>query len=243
MKTIVVLVLIASGIGSSLSEVSDETFMEKLNDKLKYNEYASWWEQLLERFFYPSFDRKCILDRYKEKNITEILIADDRSHVIFLSVATTCSSKLDLLLETVFDLVMSLHPLVKAFIDDSQFDEYLQMLICANRHAVESNILDSSVYDFKHEVSPQNQGECNDLIDLTNDLISDSRLKIRKETERPCSIRIASTVEKILIKNVLLVQVELTEQHKNQERSTFVMQTRQVLQDILTCALQNPRPN
>jgi hypothetical protein len=207
--------------------------MKNLEDKLKYNEYASWWEQILERLFYPTFDRMCILDRYKEKNIIERIS----------SVAFTCSSKTDLLLETLFDVVMSLHPLIKAYIDDSQYDKYLQMLICANSHAIDMNILDPSVYDFKHEVSAENQDECNDLIDLKNEWISKMRVDIRKQTKRPCSIRIASAVEKILIKIVLLVQVELTEQQKNQERSTFVMQTRQVLQDILTCALQDPKPN
>jgi hypothetical protein len=263
MKSIVVWVLIASGIGSSLSEISEESFINVLNDLKTAEGPDDLGSQILHIFIKPSFDSKCVYDRCNERNITERIFEelniatskqksngeripsdnDEAADFVMLSILFTCSSKLDVLLETVFDIAMSFNPLVKAFIDDSSYDEYLQMLNCANSHAVDSNILDSSAYDFKHEVPPQNQDECNEWIDLKNEWISGQRLRFRKYTGRPCSIRIASAVEKILIKNVLLVQVELTEQQKNQERSTFVMQTRQVLQDILTCALQNPRPN
>jgi hypothetical protein len=245
MKTIVVLVLIASGISSSVSEISDEAFMKRLNDVLEFFFYLDLKIAITQHLLYPSFDRQCILDKYKEKNMTE-RIPSDRSEadgVMFWSVAFTCSSKLDILLETAFDMLMSHHPLIKAFFADPAYDKYLQLLICANSHAVDSNILDSSVYDFKHEVSPQNQDECNDLIDRKNEWISEMRAEIRKQSKRPCSIRIATSMKQILVKNVLLVQVDLTDQQKNQEKSSLVKQTRQVLQDILTCSLQNPRPN
>lgn len=229
---------------------NDEAGIQKISETIERigKNANSMEEKIPFHFFRDSVDKTCMLNKYKDRNITDKLMSDSfvndgATQFIFYDTAIICSTHADALAESAFNVIMSPHILVQALINDSKYSKYTDMLTCANGYAVENNILDASVYDINHQVLEKNQEACDDLLEEKNQFTLTLATKVREAFERPCVLRVYQELEKLLIRTVLLVQVELSEEQKQNEKLDFIKKLRKLLDNFLVCLMQRKRKN
>lgn len=237
--------------GASSLVVSDETALTNIIETIEA--VGKLMRRTEEKFLFnivsKAADENCMLNKYKTKNLTSHIPTGElvktgmnqSTEVMFFNIGLICSTKTDSVLKTIFDVAMSLHSLLKSVIEDSKYHEYVHILHCANNHAVETNILNTSIYNFDHNVKENFEEFCDDFVEEKNLLVSRLRSEIRSESKRPCSMKVVADIEKIVIKTVLLIQIEMTDDQRNQERMSFMKTARKILENALSCTTQKPR--
>jgi hypothetical protein len=232
--------------------LSDNDFMQRITENIEMarGKARQGSGKAFVSILANSLDKKCMLNQYLKHNITDMIPRKDMmqvegferelSQIVFMDAAVMCSSKLYALLDYTFENLMTHRILVEAFIEDPEMKEYKEMLTCANNYAVKNGIMDPQVYDLKHELTSEMDELCEDYVEQAKYTILSFKMMVREEFNRSCSAKIVSKMEKLVLKNMLLLQVDLADDQKRMEKKMFVKNVRQILEDIMKCAAQEP---
>jgi len=239
LSTAILLTIISTPSNAAEVNAADKVALKKINDLLeKFKEKGSMNHQLspVVAVIAKSFDEECMLEKYKEHNFAELVPTDEMMAVgglrpiaamsAFIDVALLCNNKTDALLKFMFENYMSHEVLFKAFIGEPEFKHYADVLKCANKHAIEMKLLDPSMFDIDVEMTEE---KCKEMIVTSNAQLIQS---VEKQTQKNITA-IAFEVEEFALKYGLLIQVELTQEQKIEERAKFVMDAHKILEDIL----------
>lgn len=63
--------------------------------------------------------------------------------------------------------------------------------------------------------------------------------EVHENFDKPCALTALSDFEKLIFKYILMVQVELTDAQKKQEKTNLVLEMHRFMGKILKCASQN----
>jgi hypothetical protein len=209
---------------------------------------------LISSLFLKKIDRECILSEFKKHNFVNQIpsaqvnvesLTNPRvknqplSEFVLMFFAGTCYKNLDVLLEYAFESFMTINILFKTFINEPEFKLWFaDKLKCASSYAVSHNILDPKVYNFDYDISEGEKNACESfknearkMIDgATNgffDVVTDNK---------ECYKNIFTNFENYLLRYSLLVQVELTDEQKRQERTSFISDFHKYVEDFVSCA-------
>lgn len=196
--------------------------------------------------FLRSVDKDCIVKEVEKNDLVEAinLLGTKKGGekslletvMVLGFIAHTCSSKSDVHLSYAFDILMSHHGLLKAYIDEPELKEYADMLACANNYAVKHDILDPKVYTFNYELNDEQEESCMEWTEQASMIISEAKLATREKFSRACAIKVVDKINNFVLKYVLLIQVDMTVEQKQQERINFIEDHRRITDDVLQCA-------
>lgn len=209
-----------------------------------------------------SVDKNCIRDHFKENNMTSILVEGQgekldeayelfRTHRLnskevffsFHSTLALCSSKLDNFLEFVFDNLITYHTLYKAFINELELNNYTSYIYCINKFAVDSKIIEETIYDTKLKLGDNKDELCLETTLIIHATFSKMKIELRKDLERICSINNFDEIIRYLLKTFILIQVDLTWEQQKHERENFIKNTREILNNINECLSKGHKSN
>lgn len=226
---------------------SDEDLLKMLDhffDKLKAEKRdRSNPGNMIRNIYLKSIDRQCMLDHYKKNNMIEKMpgkvnvdIHDDFSwKMILFSFATMCSNKLDLALDFAFDNLQSHHKLLNALKDDEDLKEYFEVLECVNGYALSKGVLDPAV----HKVSHKDDEACGRTSVEIRSMTLSMQRDILETIQRPCSLTLFSAFENMILRQMILVQMDLSAEQKNQEKMSLIKEAREFLNQITVCAARD----
>lgn len=116
-----------------------------------------------------TIDAQCVVDAYKNHDMVQrfpfspIKNNSEPRLLAFVVSCVMCSKKADAFNEFQFEIIQSFRVLYRAFIaDDPEYEEFNDMLTCANKYAVEINILDPKLFKFSFEVKPEKMSQCSE---------------------------------------------------------------------------------
>jgi len=195
----------------------------------------------LARSLLRSIDTQCVFDFYKTSNMTHQLPSSPISENIpptlvkFVMASMLCSSKLKAFEDFQFEFVMSFGVLLKAFIDDPEFETFSDMLTCTNKYGVDKKYLDPNAYKFNYEVKPEKMSLCNDWIEMAQSALYMYMSQLEIITGEKCLEYLGEKTEASLLKTIMLIQVDLSEAQKLLERENSFEDTRDVVKAVTTC--------
>lgn len=249
--TLQVLEILANGNESSIEArdifiSKDDAFKAKITNTLEdfRNSSDKVNESFINSAIVSSIDVNCMLNEYKKFNLTDKIntenVTDDSEmtflKIIFWDVAAICSSKTDKLLEFAFENLMTLNILWKSFNDDTELKVYKDLFTCVNNFSIANGYWDNEVYPVTHDMSNETAQLCTEWISswaFIDFVIDGITLQV---FNRSCSTSIYKQTELLVMKTVLLVQVELKEPEKIKEKTKFLENTHKVMEEILTCS-------
>lgn len=195
----------------------------------------------LTRSLLRSIDTQCVFDFYETNNMTGQLPLSPLHENIpptlmkFVLASMLCSSKLRAIEDFQFELMMSFRLLVRAFIDDPEFELVSDMLTCANKYGVDNKYLDPKAYKFNYEVEPGKLSLCNDWAGMALSALRMSMSQAGSFTGDKCLEYLDDKTVASLIKTIMLLQVDLSEAQKSLERQNAFEDTREAVGAVITC--------
>ena len=200
-----------------------------------------------------SIEQYCTLNKYKEHNFMsemltrEVLDLNTRetgeidAQLVFLHFAMSCSSKLDALLEFIFDYAFFFTDLIDAFRDDEPFKGCLDDLSCYNNYAVRSKWIDTKVYtEFEYNLINKTEEECDykiqKLIELANEVSEETLGNIGRKDLICLQNEIVSTAIKIFFKYVILIPANRGVEQKTNAKKNFLNDFKGPLNQLLVCS-------
>lgn len=247
----VLLVLISFLAISSTTKVSENEKITQI-----FSEIRQIDNETVQNLFYSplvnSVDVNCMVDQYEKYNLTESLIekisfnSENSEEIfktlIFFDIAAICSAKLDPILDFNFDNFLTFKILIDAFIDDRELKTYKDALICVNNLTITQGLWDNQLHPLSltSQLTNETEEKCNEYFGVW--LITDMAVEsaVVQMFNRSCSLSILKEVETLALKTAMLLQVNLTELQKTQERKNFTENIHKILESILTCASQPP---
>jgi hypothetical protein len=203
-------------------------------------------EKLIGKIAINSIDKSCMVQKYKEGNLLKYVgdeyfdedsLEGDDAMGAFLGIALQCSNKVDVLAKFVFENYMTFHILFKPLIDEPAIENYTSYVWCVNKYAVDNHFMEDTVYDQKVRLAHDDDELCDEFMEVAKAMTAGFKLAFRKEFERTCAIKTLAHAEKVLIRNILLVQFDLTFEQKYEERDRFVKEVHRFIENFLHCAV------
>ena len=213
------------------------------------------------RAILKSIDQNCMLKKYKEdKLLSEMLTREalntssssDKeidAKLVFFNITISCSSKLDALLEFVFDFAFTFTDLMNAFRDDEPFKRYIDDLPCYNNYAVRNNWIDTNVHTkFEYNLITKTEEECDQKIQRLRRLanvVLEVKLGVllvvigQYDPESCLRKKIILTAEKIFFKYAILIPTNISFKQKKNARMNFVNDIKDALNQVLICITTN----
>ena len=240
-----------------------EVLLEKSRDSVS----EKLGEKFLAKFIIDSIDKECTYNKLNESNLIKAIFNErqERNYmgysrystsrynnrgrynsqdntetekiVSFATVMALCSTRFNLIAEYLFENLMVNNMLVTSIVDDPSLSNYTSLIWCANKYAIHNHMLESTIYDHKLKVAADNEESCDDFMESAKYVLSGLKLKLRKDFERPCVFNIFTHVEKVAIRTLLLLQINLTAEQKKQERDIFVAEIRKFVEESLACSM------
>jgi hypothetical protein len=214
---------------------------ELLQGRLRRDE-----EKLIAKIMVNSIDKSCMLKKYKEGNWLKYVgdeyfdgysLEGDDAHGAFFGIALQCSNKVDVLAKFVFDNYMTFHILFKPLMDEPALKNYTSYVWCVNKYAVDNHFMQDTVYGQKVKLAYDDDELCDEFMEVAKAMTAGFKLFLRKEAERTCAIKTLAHAEKVLIRNILLVQFDLTFEQKHEERDRFVKEVDRFIDNFLHCVV------
>lgn len=133
---------------------------------------------------------------------------------------------------------MTSNVLVRGFFDDPVLEEYTDMLICANNFSISNGYWNNEIYPLRYEMTNEKSEKCKDSMGAA--LFVDFILKgiTLQIFNRSCSISVLKQTFLVTLRTILLMEVELTNDQKTQEKISFVENIHQIMENILICTSQ-----
>jgi hypothetical protein len=259
LSLVVLFAVVAVVFSAPSSDESEENVIvvddaKKLSNFIDFVRNEIKGEKMKEKVFYPillnSVDQSCMLTQYQKFGLVEMIPDSpqnnrhtrfsDEQMFIAANIAAMCSSKNYDILDFIFENLWTSKILLKAFINEPELKDIKDMMTCANNYAVTNGIIDPAVNPIKHELAHDLEDKCEELTTIAKVAISGFKLKVREASKRVCSFKIVDDLEKFVLKNVLLLQVDMTEGQKNVMKKNFVKDVRLIMEKMLTCAAKEP---
>lgn len=223
--------------------------MEDLQKKIASGELRPPQSHLL-TICMRSIDTKCMretqeLHKFKDiyielankisdwKSLTEI----QKNEFISIQVLTSfrCSNKLKPISRFIFDFVQSFGPIVRAFVNETELVEYKNELKCANNYAVKKKLWDIVKYPVEYELNVNELAKCD--AEITQFKAEIQRITFNHlNTNKECMKQAVEDTIDSLLKVVLLMQVEMTSEQRNQEVERFHGGIIELYDRRVTCA-------
>jgi hypothetical protein len=226
---------------TNLTETKISDFIDFLKNETRRGDKKTLFLTLIN-----SVDKKCMLMQYQNFGLLEKIPEspyerlDDFKMIVAADIAAMCSSKGYDILDFFFENIWTHKILLKAFINEPEMKKYKDMMTCANNYAVNNNIIDPTMYPIKHEVNEELMDKCDEFVTIANEHVSYVKMALREKTQRICSVKMVDDVEKFVLKNMLMLQVDVTEAQKNSLKKAFIKDFRQIMEKILKCAAKEP---
>lgn len=180
-------------------------------------------------------DRNCMLAIAKKHNLMELVSGNDLVNKISLDVILTsavlCSRLIDVEFDYFFDLLMTHHGLLKAYLEEPELKEYADKMTCLGQFAIEHHILDPKVYAFKYELDDEEEEE----ICMTSTERMERMWQNQMLLSNSCSKKLAEQFRFFAVKYILLVQVEMKDDQRQQERKNFNKALKEFLENRIQC--------
>lgn len=146
---------------------------------------------------------------------------------IYIGTALSCSTKFNLIADYVYEFLMMQNVLYKALENETnrQIKKNMDIFPCANRFAINENIVDSQQYQLPTD---------GDLVDCDQMTEMFKGWAIESGNESCCS-KNSKLFMRHFTKYFLLIQVEMTPEQKQLERKNFERDAREVVTNIKTC--------
>lgn len=208
-----------------------DNFFQNVQESLRSNPIVS--------VIAKSFDTNCMIKEFKKHHSIDYIYngAGARDSAVLISTtAALCSSKLDVHVDYIFDTLMIHHALLTTYFEDPEFKEYSEWLTCANNYAVEHKILDPTVYNFTYKLEGLQEEICMELVEQVNMFEAVGKMEARRFFERNCAMKFVPQLRNFILKYVLLIQVDLTVDQRQQERINFNKDFKTILTNMLECA-------
>lgn len=198
-----------------------------------------------------SVDMNCAVEQLRKPKeikdtLNEILNVEGRNRTskeetslvyILLKISIPCSNKSRPVSDFVFDALMSLGHLVRAFKDEPEIQKYTKTpLKCLNAYAVKNKLINAAEYpiDYKLNSETDETETCTELfafaIGLLNEFMDDEpecmKVFIRKRVDN-------------WLRAILLLQVKLTPEQRKIESDRWFNDEMELIKNEGTCALQS----
>lgn len=233
---------------SEISAISsDDNILDGINKILTRTRgnLENNFEKTIYNVIVKSLDKQCMVDQYKLFNLIDAVpneenirgIKSGKTIAVFFDIVTLCSSKTDVLLEYAFKNLMTHQILLKAFIDDPALKEFSTMLKCANKYAVDRKILDPSTLNLEYTFDTEKEeADCAEMIEQYQMILLLYVDDFRRAFGSTCTI--ISEAEKLVVKYVLKIQIDMSSEQKSSEKKSLVEEAHIILKDFLRCAAQ-----
>ena len=230
---------------TEITPVTDEKTMKYVNEMFDSLANPSGPKEELMKDILDGIDRKCIFNQYKKYNFEDQVFSKENermknsevSKIAVIIFATQCDTSVDALLEYFFENFMTFRILYKAFADEPEIKDYIDRVRCLSAYAVNHKIVDTTTYTFKTEVdnSERCEAEKQMIRGLADEFISDTITQLEAGDSQDCLQKSMTTAENYILRNALLIQIDLTDEQKVTERQNFVKDMHKLLEDVIHC--------
>jgi hypothetical protein len=236
-------------------EVDNVAKISNYIDSLRIEKPRKKSDKIISSVFLNSLDQNCILANYQKNGIVDKIptprrfsfrrksypttaeeVEEDLKPMIFFSIAVECSSKTDDILEFFFENLWTSKILLKAFINEPEMKDIKDMMTCANNYAVTNGIINPAVYQINFEVTDDFKDQCLEWVNASEKSIISYKKQVLRDSQRDCSRKIVDSSVNFAIKNVLLLQVDMTEEGKSLVKKSFLEEFHQIFEKITKCA-------
>lgn len=226
-------------------EITENTPMDDVITLLKFindNERKMLWVVNM-------VDKQCVVDKYSDLKLLAYIpsetnkidlkkITSERnlSTMMFTLVIVMCNRRFDAFMDYAFENLMTTHILYNAMKDEPEFKTYSDMITCANYHAETKNMTDVNTYNLNFKIDDQKQ--CDEWIAQAKTFkkyVTDDYYKNEEGFDVGCVDTVADSLEELLLKQILLMQVELPTEQKKEKRIHFKESFSTILDSFLVC--------
>lgn len=195
--------------------------------------------------------KECIIASYKKHSSLDMIPtaqnlaklptkkAKTKAGITFFVALASCYKKGDVILEYIFESFMTNGILIRAFIDEPAFKKHADFVACANYYSTKNHFWDPKEYNFTPK--PVSDEDMCDEITAMGDLAfiqaaQDAYSSVFAEDyNKKCYRGVALKLKAFVVKTVVLLQVEMTDDKKREERAHFVKDFYAILEDFVTC--------
>lgn len=222
--------------------------------KENYKKGLSDFKKILNTKFFPkagdyfgiierTIDYDCVaekLEKYKLREELADIVANTSGFIetnrlkevfyVFVKPVPKCfSMSRSIISNTLFDLIMSLGHIVRAFKDEPELAEYMDQFKCANNYAYEMNLLDASVYPFIYAEVPT----CGELWKKVCGEIKSA------SGNDACLEETALNSIEFIIRTILLTQFKLKPEQYQKESDCFFNGYNEIADKAGLCGFRN----
>lgn len=258
-KFCILFALIAVAVSKSIDTNEISTERDELEEKIRqgFNQTTEILNTIMGNsmigsvlaIFERSIDMTCAANELKnpkemeESLISNLLITEDRSEkdemqlaYILLKVALPCSTKLRPVSDFLFDAIMSFNHLVRAFKDEQELKTIAQNIRCVNNYAARKGIIDPAIYPIDHELKSETDDEeiCKELESELMQMLDEDM-----EDEPECQKKLVRKNIDIMLRTLLLVQLQLTPEQHKAESDRFYNSEIELIRTEGTCGLES----
>lgn len=199
--------------------------------------------------FMKSVDKRCMLNEYKKRSLFNQLLNKNAfngkmavvANAALFNTAAMCSNKTDAILTFMFENLMTFELLVRAFVDDPTYKEYADIVTCANSYAFEKRIINPRANNINHTLREGTVKICMTLIRRVDSLTERLKLQVPQYFKSECPVKLFGIAKRFIVKNILLVQVQLNQEQKLHERNNFIADARKIMEEIVECVHQEAK--
>lgn len=195
--------------------------------------------------------KECILSSYKKHSSVDMIPSaqnlrkfatkkeEIKTKITFLATLISCYRKGEVILEYVFESFMTNGIIIRAFIDEPAFKEPADIVACANYYAVKNHLWNPKEYNFTPK--PVRDEDMCDEMTAMGDLIFIQTVQegyssvFAEEYNKKCYRGVALKLKEFIVKTVMLLQVEMTDDKKREEREHFVKDFYVMIEDFVSC--------
>lgn len=166
--------------------------------------------------------------------------------MMYAGVGVLCSNKLRPIEEFIFDALMAVGHLVRAFKDEPELEKYFFYLRCANKVAIDKKYWDFADYQLNTQLSGLETGICEDFTNMLEEAIQEKIKEGIKSPDGEDEIKLSecrqNTIKDslpFLIKYLLLTQVELTPEAQEAEKENFIATHSKLSEQSLKCVMDD----
>lgn len=242
---------------NSIFAKNEKVFKKDFKNILSSQRVKDAIGQLLFDIFSDSIGKKCANQKTNKLNFSSDFLAyingaegEEKekitSAVVYISVGLMCSNKVRPFKEFVFDAVMSVGHLVRAFVNEPLLEDYMLYLRCANKYAVDNNIWDNSTYPVNTRLSEDEHFVCDMSLSEIKELIKDQEINSKIGQSKfgnldkieECNKKAQEETMKFWLRTVLLTQVELTAEARETEKQKYIAQSDELTEEGFNCLSQ-----
>lgn len=121
--------------------------------------------------------------------------------------------------------------------NETEFESSADILKCANKYAADNKIFsDDEIKNLNISMDKESSEKCNAQIEAAKHaLFKDVHLFATSESNKQCFMNIVAKAETFIIKYVVMIQFELTDNQTRKERSNFIKDFRATIEGFMSC--------